>query len=198
VKDISVVIQAGGKSSRMGTDKAFLEFKSKTLIQFIIDQVRVLSDDLIIISNKPDEYMYLGYPVHEDIYKDVGVLGGLHSGLYYAKYHEVLTIGCDMPFHNIGLLEYMIEKSKDYDIVIPIKGKDKYEPFRAIYSKSCLPFIGDAIYNNKKRMVSFFDDVNIYEISIDTLNEYGDVEKLFMNINTKEDHNKARNIEWRI
>jgi molybdopterin-guanine dinucleotide biosynthesis protein A len=182
----------------MGTDKAFLEFKSKTLIEYIIDQVKVLSDDLIIISNKPDEHFHLGYPVYEDIHKDVGVLGGLHAGLFYAKYPEVVMIGCDMPFHNIKLLEYMIKKSKDFDIVIPIKGKDKYEPFRAIYSKSCLPFIGDAIYNNKKRMVSFFEDVNVFEIKIEKLSEYGDVEKLLMNINTKEDLNKARNIEWRI
>lgn len=196
MKDISIVIQAGGKSKRMGTDKGLMNFKSVTLIEYIINQVKVLSDDLLIISNEPNDYKIFGYPVYEDIFHDVGPLAGLHSGLINAKNDPILMLSCDMPFHNIALLKYLIEFSDQNDIVIPKIDDNKFEPFRAIYSKRCLSKVENSIQNNKRRMTSFYNELSIKEISKSEIEKFGNIEHLFYNLNTREDLNKAKLIDW--
>ena len=154
MNEISIVIQAGGKSTRMGTDKGLVKFKSSTLIEYIIEQVKKLSDNLIIISNKQKDYRKFGYPVYGDEITGVGVLAGLHAGLFNSKNEKILMLGCDMPFHSIGLLNFMIDLSVDFDVVIPKLGENRYEPFRAIYSKTNIGHLENLIAIGKRRMTS--------------------------------------------
>jgi len=194
--DISIVIQAGGKSRRMGTDKGLVQFKSTTLIEFIFDQVKHLSSDLIIISNKADDYQKFGFPVYGDVFHDVGGLAGLHTGLVNSKNEKVLMLGCDMPFHNLELLNYMIGLSKEFEIVIPKTGDDKYEPFRAIYSKSNLDLLEKIIKEGNRRMISILKHVNSREVSTEELEKFGALDRLFFNVNTREDLEEAQRINW--
>ena len=74
---LTVAIQAGGKSSRMGTDKSFVLFQGRPLIEVVRAAVEGLGDELILITNKPDAYAHLGLPMHGDLYPDTGPLGGI-------------------------------------------------------------------------------------------------------------------------
>ena len=194
--DISIVIQAGGKSKRMGTDKGLVQFKSTTLIEYIIGQVKHLSSDLMIVSNKPDDYQTFGFPVSGDVFHDVGGLAGLHTGLINSKNEKVLMLGCDMPFHSLDLLNYMIGLSADFEIVIPKTGDGKYEPFRAIYSKTNLDLLEKTIKGGKRRMISILEHVNTREVSAEELGRFGDLEELFFNVNTSKDLEEAERINW--
>ena len=134
---LTVAIQAGGKSTRMGRDKSFVPFEGQPMIEVVRDRVAALGDELILITNNPEPYAYLNLPAYGDIYPDCGPLGGIHSALANAASPYVLMVACDMPWLNRDLLEYLISLRKTADIIVP--RLDKFpEPLHAIYSKVCL------------------------------------------------------------
>src|SRR3972149_12156232 len=151
----TTVIISGGKSSRMGTDKALLEIGGKTMIEQIIAQTAGLGGDQVVITNTPERYAFLTLPMFSDVLPDKGALGGLYTAIHSASRPYPLTLACDMPFVNQPLLKHMLSLAPDFDAVIPRiaptpgpspvgKAPDKggesgvgAEPFRAIYSKAC-------------------------------------------------------------
>lgn len=186
---ISVAIQAGGNSKRMGRDKGLLPFGGVTLVEYIFNQVSDLGGVVFIISNRPSNYTFLGLPVYSDVYQDVGSLGGIHTSLTYMPGDFVLLLACDMPFINLDLISHMISICVESDVVIPAAGKHGHlEPFRAIYSKRCLPFVEDAIRAGQRRAISFFDQVYVKKLGTEIIRRYDSDEISFLNINTPEDY----------
>src|SRR5688572_3972636 len=104
---ITALVLAGGKSSRMGMEKGFVRFHEKKLIDHVLDNVRSVVNEVIIVSNNNIYHQY-GYPVRNDIYKDCGPLGGIYAGLMYSKSDWNLVLGCDMPFAGPEFLKYLI------------------------------------------------------------------------------------------
>jgi molybdenum cofactor guanylyltransferase len=134
---LTVAIQAGGKSSRMGTDKAFVPFQGRPMIEVVLERVAGLGDELILITNKPDDYAHLGRPMFGDVYPDSGPLGGIYTAVYHAAHPHTLVVACDMPWLNRPLLEYMAGLRESADIIVP--RWDKFpEPLHAIYNKACI------------------------------------------------------------
>jgi molybdopterin-guanine dinucleotide biosynthesis protein A len=185
---VSIVIQAGEKSSRMGRDKSFLMIRGKPLIELIIEKVSILGNDLIITSNEPSKFADFNANVVQDEYKGVGPLAGLHAGIKAAKNEIVMVVANDMPFINVDLFVYMRELLlPDIDVVIPFTTIG-YEPFHAIYRKSsCLPAIEIAIQNQEKRIISWFDSINVRKIEGAELKSFDLDGHAFMNINTPEE-----------
>ncbi len=131
---LTVAIQAGGKSSRMGTDKSFVLFQGRPLIEVVREAVEGLGDELIIVTNKPDDYAHLGLPMVGDLYPETGPLGGIYTALHHATHPHLLTVACDMPWLNRPLLEYMAGLRSTADVIVP--RWDKFpEPLHAVYSK---------------------------------------------------------------
>ena len=95
---LTIAIQAGGKSSRMGTDKSFVPFLGRPMIEVVRERVEGLGDELIVVTNKPEAYAYLGLPMFGDDYPDTGPLGGIYTALHHAAHPHVLTVACDMPW----------------------------------------------------------------------------------------------------
>jgi molybdopterin-guanine dinucleotide biosynthesis protein A len=193
----SVVIQAGGKSSRMGEDKALMPIIGETsLIEFILDQIKDLGDERLIISNYViKKYEFLGLPVYPDVFPNVGPLGGIYSAIYHSRYHYCLILACDMPFINLPLIDFMVAKAVDFDMVIPRwESEDYVEPFRAIYSKACLNPIREAIASGEKRVVSFFREVEIRFIDAAEISRFDPEGLTFFNVNTPEDFLEAQKI----
>jgi molybdopterin-guanine dinucleotide biosynthesis protein A len=191
MENLSVAIQAGGMSMRMGRDKGLLPFGDTTLVEFILRQVWHLSKEIFIVSNEPNNYRFLGFPVYSDIYSGVGALAGLHTILSYTKSDYVLALACDMPYLNPDLIGHMIESREKADIVIPALGdKGFLEPFRAIYSRTCLPSAELAILEGKRRAISFFDDLNVLELRSDVIHQFDPEEETFININTPKDYQR--------
>src|SRR5690348_11953504 len=96
---LTVAIMAGGKSSRMGTDKSFVVLVGKPLIEHVIARVSNLGqDETILITNKPDAYAHLGLSMYGDVIPDKGSLGGIYSAIHHSRSDYTLTVACDTPF----------------------------------------------------------------------------------------------------
>lgn len=183
---LTVAIQAGGKSSRMGTDKSFVPFNGRPMIEVVIDAVRGLGDELILITNKPDAYAHLGLPMYADLYPETGPLGGIYTALHHAAHHHVLTVACDMPWLNRPLLEYMASLRESADVVVP--RWDKYpEPLHALYSKACLEPIREKLDAQMYKITAFFGRVTIRFVDREEIERFDPTGKSFVNVNTPDE-----------
>jgi molybdopterin-guanine dinucleotide biosynthesis protein A len=187
---LTVTIQAGGLSSRLHGDKALMPLAGKPLIEHVLQRVEGLGDELLITTNRPEAYAYLGVRLVRDAYPGAGPLGGLQTALRAASGETILVVACDMPFIELSLLEHMLGLAPKVDVVVP-RPNDLYEPLQAVYARSCLPAIEKALKAGKQRVVSFFPDVRVLTIEDDILDRLDARGLSFFNINTLEDFTKA-------
>jgi molybdopterin-guanine dinucleotide biosynthesis protein A len=193
----SVIIQAGGKSSRMGTDKLFIPFRGQVLIQWVIGRLANLTDDLVIISNQPEKLKYLHQTVYPDIIPNVGPLAGLYTGLKYARYDSVAMVACDMPYVNFSLLkeEVRLLDEMQVDVVIPAPG-GKTEPLHAAYRReTCLPVIEAGIGSGMRRLIEWHPLVRVHTMEDSEIHKYDPAGLAFMNINNPEDALLAEQVD---
>ena len=182
-KDITGVILAGGMSSRFGSNKAFAEVNGIQLIKRVIAIMGSVFEELIIITNAPGEYSFLGLPMHEDLIKGLGPLGGIYTGI--EKMHNRLGffVACDMPFLNDNLIRYMIEIDNDeFDAVVP-KIDWKMEPLHALYSKNCLPAIKGLMESGECMINKFFQTIRTRFIDEEEIKKHDPLLRSFLNIN---------------
>ncbi len=183
---LTVAIQAGGKSSRMGTDKSFVPFRGRPMIATVIDAVAGLGDELILITNKPDEYAHLGLPMFGDLYPETGPLGGIYTAIHAAAHPHVLTVACDMPWLNRPLLAYMASLRETADVVVP--RWEKYpEPLHAVYSKACLEPIKEKLDAQMYKITVFYGRVSLRFVSREEIEQFDPEGKSFVNVNTPEE-----------
>lgn len=184
-EDIGVIILAGGKSKRFGSDKALSNFQGKPLIQTIIQVAEKITDDIIIITNTLEKMDFISYPKFTDLIPGTGSLGGLYSGLHYSEKYRNIVLACDMPFISTECIRFLIDNSDGNDITVPFH-QNKFEPLCAIYSKRCLPFIKNQIDSGDYQIFQFYDKVRTKQLNFSSeLSFYH--ENLFSNINTKTD-----------
>jgi molybdopterin-guanine dinucleotide biosynthesis protein A len=139
----------------MGRDKALLKLGKRSLIEIVLERVRVVAAEVIVVTNTPRRYVHLAARLVSDIYPGVGTLGGIHAGLTAATYNHALVVGCDMPFLNPSLLAYLASMAPRHDVVVPsIDGL--LEPLHAVYSRSCLPLIEAQISTRQWQAFSFY------------------------------------------
>jgi molybdopterin-guanine dinucleotide biosynthesis protein A len=187
------IILAGGTSSRLGRDKASIQVAGLSLIERVIQRLRTVVTDIVLVANEPDRFSHLGLPVAEDVYHGVGTLGGLHAGLNATRAAYGLVVGCDMPFLNPALLRYMISQRAGYDVVIPRIGK-YYEPLHAIYARRCLPAIERTILSGRRRVLDAFTEARVQIIDQDRVALYDPRGLSFFNVNTPGDLERLREI----
>jgi len=195
---MTCAIMAGGKSSRIGTDKALLLYKNKTLLQHVIDKVSNIFENSILISNNRNICDYYHIPVFSDILKGIGPLGGLHAALTYASSDEVCIVPCDMPLIEDKMLRYLFENKKEYRNIIYCE-YGKPQPLIGIYSKSLHRVIQSIFLqlgngNNEKSTTLKLMELTKYEpfkiIEVTELDWYKP--ELFFNVNTLEDLERLR------
>jgi len=190
VPDISVVVLAGGKSRRLGTDKALLRIRGEWLLQRIVNQLAVLTDDLFVVANESEKLRALGVRIVPDARAGGGSLIGILSGLQAMRYERGLFVACDMPFLNLELLRYMILLSPGFDVVIPRIG-DELEPLHAIYDKSCVSPIVQALDRKAWRVIHFFAMVRVRYVDQPEIEAFDPQHRSFVNINTPADLEEA-------
>lgn len=183
---LTVAIQAGGKSTRMGTDKSFVPFQGRPLIEIVRERVEGLGDELILITNQPDAYAHLGLPMFSDVYPDCGPLGGIYTAIHCAANPHVLVVACDMPWLNRDLLRTMRELRTEADVVVP-RWDQFPEPLHAIYSKACLPAIQDNIAAGRFKITGFFGRVTVRFVEREEIARYDPDGRSFANVNTPDD-----------
>ena len=189
---VSVAVLAGGQSTRMGRNKAFLQVGDRSIIERILDRVMGLTDDLFIGTNVPEQYEQFGLRLVKDVYPDKAALGGIYSAIHAARHSRVLVVACDMPFLNTELLQYLIDLAPQVDVVAPLIEPPQPETTHAVYSKNCLGPIESRLLRNKLRVIGFFDDVSVRYVSRLEAAKYDPHLSSFLNINFPEDWEKAK------
>ncbi len=190
---LSVVIQAGGQSSRMGEDKALKLFLGKPLIERVVGRLRPIADELIVTTNRPAEYAFLGLPLFPDLLPGRGPLGGLFTALSSARHPSVAVAACDMPFASAALFEAAagILAQEEVDVVIA-KTAEGFEPLHAVYRREiCIPAIAESMAADQWRMISWFSKVKIRTLSPEEIARSDPAGLAFWNLNTPEEFAQA-------
>lgn len=183
MKDFTFIILAGGKSSRMGTEKGLLPLNNKPLIQYTLDVVKHLSENIIIVANNK-LYEQFGYKVIPDKYENKGPLAGIYSGLLHSSTSKNIILTCDSPFITEELLQLLIQNSFDNEFVYPIF-ESKIYPLTAFYHKLSLNKIKIELENNRLKVKDLLNILKSKEI---VLSQH--FSKAMINVNTLEDLKK--------
>lgn len=176
--NITGVIMAGGKSSRMGTDKGLMDFQGKPMIQYGIDLLSTFFKTVVISTNQ-DEYSQFGLTIIPDIHKNCGPIGGLHAVLSEIETEYAFLLSCDMPFVSTEVILKIVDASEYQLATVPVVG-GKMEPLCALYSVQILPKIQRNIDNRNFKMMQLIQDCHPNFIDFDEINA-------FLNFNSKSD-----------
>lgn len=188
---LSGVILAGGKSTRLGRDKTFLELEGRTLMARTLDVLAQLTGDLVIVTSMAPHLFPPSARVVADRYVGAGVLAGVHAGLLAAREELALVVACDMPFLNLDLLRYIISLARDADVVVP-RWTD-VEPLHAVYRPAtCLGPIEKALARGERRVVSFYDGLRVRYVERAEIAQFDPQGLSFFNVNTPSDWQRAR------
>src|SRR5262245_46356509 len=171
---ITGVIQAGGKSARMGgSPKAPMRLGGHRLIERVLAALTAAVDEILVVTNSPDLYAFLGVPMVSDAMPDHGSLGGIYTGLREAPGEAALTVACDMPFVLPDVMRLVAGRAGAGDVVIPRVG-GQLETLHALYAKSCLPHIAERLEAGQFKVAGFFDRVRVVEIPEVEVARFGD------------------------
>ncbi|MFC2025052.1 molybdenum cofactor guanylyltransferase [Chloroflexota bacterium] len=190
---ITSIILAGGKNLRMGRSKALEIIGGKSLIEYVVEQLRPLTNQILIVTSREQQDL----PVIEqserwvDLYPDKGPLGGIYTGLLASQSSHSLVVACDMPFLNAKLLHYMIELCGDFDAVVPRLGERMVEPLHAVYSKSCLDNMKAQLECNQLGVNSFLNTIRVRYVERAECQRFDPQLLSFVNINYPSDLDKA-------
>ena len=193
---LTIVVQAGGQSSRMGEDKALKTFLGRPLIQRVVDRLTSIADEIIVTTNRPDDYSFLDLRLIPDLKPGRGALGGLYTAIASATHPIVAVVACDMPFASARLIEtatkLLVENEAD---VVIAKGEEGYEPLHAVYRRdTCLPAIESAIEDDQWKVIAWFPHVKVRVLTSDEIKVADPDGLAFWNVNTPEEFAKAEEI----
>ena len=190
---LTVVIQAGGMSARMGEDKALKPFLGRPLIQRVIDRLTPIADELIVTTNRPAEYEFLKLRLVSDLKPGRGALGGLYTAIASATSPLVAVVACDMPFASTIFFEGALKLMDEEEADVIIAGTDEgYEPLHALYRREiCLPAIESAIDADQWKVISWFSQVKVRTLTTDEVKAFDPSGLCFWNLNTPEEFIEA-------
>lgn len=187
------IILAGGKSKRLGVNKAFIELGSKKLIERIYLKLEKIFNEIIIVTNSLNNFRNFQAKIVRDKVPGIGPLGAILWGLEASTSKYNFITGCDSPFIKNEIIQLLMKKINQADVTIPYLKKG-YEPLLAIYSKNCLEAIKKSINSRDLRIISFFSEVKVKIISENEIREYDPDLISFFNINSKTDLKRAQEL----
>ncbi|SDN00588.1 molybdenum cofactor guanylyltransferase [Bacillus sp. OK048] len=189
----AAIILSGGKSSRMGTNKALLKLNEKTTIERMVDTLKVYFDDIILVTNDVDAYQFLGVTMVSDHYQGKGPLAGFHAGLNASTYDLNFIVACDMPFISGELAATLIEKIDHYDALVPVIN-GKMQPLCAVFQKTTVNKIEECIENGRLPIKNLLDHLNVLYLTEKDLQYYSniDIERVFFNMNHPHEYEDAK------
>ncbi len=180
------IILSGGKSLRMGENKAFIQFEGIPIIKRIYDLFRGLFQEIIIVTNQKELFSDFDSKIFSDLIPDRGVLGGLYTGIFFSTFSYSFCVACDMPFIKKAVVQYLIENTEGYDAIVP-RTSDGLQPLHAIYSKNCLDPIRKIMEKGNYKVIDFYDMVKVKIIEEDHFIFLDPFRESFINVNTPEE-----------
>ncbi len=179
--DVTGVLLAGGKSRRMGQDKAGLLLAGKSLFDRSLELLQHFFSTVIIAGDRPD-LVRPELPAIADIYPG-SALGGLHTGLQAATTEWIFVAPCDMPYPDLRIAQRLLENRNGFDAVVP-RTPQGYEPVFALYHKNCLPQMETMLRQQQFRIYDFYQRIAIRYLDPPELP--GGWRRSLININTPE------------
>lgn len=181
----------------MGRNKALMHLGDETLIARTLKRLRIVTDEIILISNSANLYSELGVQVYEDLVPNSGALGGVYTGLSYAVNNAVLCIACDMPLLQPKLMRYLVSVLGEYDAVVPYtqgvkESNPKLQTLCAVYSRHCRQVIRQMLDEGELRLHALCDRVTVRMVPPDEWQNFDPKGLSFVNINTREDFEKVK------
>lgn len=186
-------VLAGGKSSRMGTDKALvrLERDGPTLLELVLTKLHEVVAEAFVIATDRPQYRSFGVPVEPDHHAEAAALGGIATALEVAGGAHCLVVPCDLPFLDVPLLRQLASRAAEADVVIPtVRGESRqgtglvYQTLHAIYGPACLPPIHSQLQRGERQIVRFFDQVSVMAVAEDVVRRFDPELWSFFNVNT--------------
>jgi len=184
--DTTGLILVGGKSSRMGRDKAMLPLSGKLLIDKVLDTMRTCLRRVILVGDHPERFEGYGLEIYPDIFPGSS-LGGLYTGLYRAETSYIFAAACDLPFASPSILRLVLSLGEGFDTVVPLSG-DKPEPLFALYHKNCLEPMKRLLVSRNYRIHDFYPQVRTRYVTPEELASAGESGEAFLNVNTIEEY----------
>lgn len=182
----TAAVLAGGRSSRMGVDKARLLFEGRLLIQHMVSRLAEWTDDVLVVAAQAQAYDDVGIACAVDRLPNAGPLGGLYTAVCEARRPHVLAVGVDMPFIQWPLAEHLLTLAPNMDAVVP-RTAGRLEPLCAVYAVTCRPAIRAAIRNGWLDMAAFHGDVRVRYVDDAELDAFDPGRLSLINLNTPED-----------
>ena len=187
-EEVTGIILAGGMSSRFGSNKALSRIDGDRLIERLCRTVGSVTGRMMLITHTPEDYAFLKLESRKDLVPRCGPIGGIYTALRTAQTPLCLCVACDMPFVRPEFLEYMVERSAGYDVVVPVND-GRVEPLCAVYRETCVPAIEDRIHARRFKIAGFFDEVRVLRLAPEEGGFHDD--DMFFNINDRTDCDEA-------
>jgi molybdopterin-guanine dinucleotide biosynthesis protein A len=189
--NVSAAILAGGKSRRMGRDKAWLDLGDGVpLVRRVAEVLATIGDELVVVAGD-DRFKTLGLPVVADRFGEKGAFGGITTAVAATRGDLVCVAACDMPWPSAPVYALLLRLADGYDVVIPRIGEE-LETMHAVYRRSCLPAMERALARGDMRVISFFPDVRVREVGAAEIRAVDPELRAFENLNTPEDLERAK------
>jgi molybdopterin-guanine dinucleotide biosynthesis protein len=198
---VSLALLAGGRSLRMGQDKAFVDFQDGTLLEWVRDRLAPLFAHTFIVTREPERFRSMGMAVVKDVLQESGSVVGIYTAIMASPTERVVCVACDMPFVTPRLVRLLAERSEGLDALVPRHG-GRVEPLCAVYGKGSLDAVGRFIQGGGRKILDVYGQLNAGYLDLDEL-LLGDPERLFANVNTPAELEAARESvdggseEWR-
>jgi len=184
IDDVTCVILCGGRSTRMGTDKTVVAFQGKALLEHVINIAQSAFSNVVISIHDSSPSENAGLPIIRDKLQVSSPLSGIHAALREVKTDRIIVFAVDMPLVKRELLHLLSTIDPKADVVVPrIQGY--LEPLLAVYSVRCADFIEKRFHNGERKVVCFYDDVNVKIIEEEELAIVDRKLRSFININNK-------------
>jgi molybdopterin-guanine dinucleotide biosynthesis protein A/molybdopterin converting factor small subunit len=192
--DNSAIILAGGRSSRMGSAKALLEFDGEPLIVHLVRQLGQWFDDIVVVAAPEQQLPPLAATLARDEVAYQGPVGGIYYGLKAARGEACFVTSCDVAFLNASLIAHFVERISDHDVVVPY-WEERFQPLHAVYRRSVLPLLAGQLERGELRPIYLFDKVRTLKITADEIRRFDPDGLSFLNMNTPDDYAAAL-IRW--
>lgn len=183
------VILAGGESTRMGKNKAFIEINGKRIIDRTVSLFREVFDDVLLVTNTPLDYIELKVRIVTDLVSGKGSLGGIYTGLFFSSSPKAFFVGCDMPFLDRRVIQYFLGLAQTADIVVQ-RTKDYWQPLHAIYPRTLLKPIERLLQQGELKIIKTYQGMRVREVTGEELKRFDPDLHTLSNFNTPEELKK--------
>lgn len=196
-------VLAGGESRRYGSPKALARVGGVRIIDRVVGALRAVTPDIVLLANEPELFADLSLPARPDIRPGLGALGGIHTGLLWAREADrpgIVAVACDLPFPCEPLLARLRDlafggRGPAPDVAIPeSRGRRGVEPLFAAYGVGCLPAIEARLERDDRRMIGFHSEVRVQRVPLADVEALCDPERAFLNVNTPEERTRAERL----